>query len=222
MMKSIPVWALLLTHMSFGCGYFLVINNMPLFLEEALGYDILSNGFFSMLPSLGFLLLFPSAPFFDYLRSKNICSLTNLRKTFNSIGFFIPGACYLSIGFLPNHLKTMNVILLVLGYSFTQFQYSGGFMFSHPELVGPFAGLLFSITNTMGTLAGIGIQFVVSFLTERGTLEEWRKVFLLAGCVFIAGGLVFNIFGDCQRQPWAQDKQTVEQKEIKKNDKWPI
>ena len=42
---------------------------------------------------------------FDCLRSKSLMSLTNLRKVFNSIAFFVPAACFLTLRFIPQHMK---------------------------------------------------------------------------------------------------------------------
>ena len=42
---------------------------------------------------------------FYYSRSRNITSVTKLRKIFNSIGFFVPASTFLLVQFLPCHMK---------------------------------------------------------------------------------------------------------------------
>lgn len=61
----------------------------------------LQNGLLSMLPTLGMLLLSSAGKAFDIIRAKNCCSVTNLRKIFNSAGFFCPALTFIGVQFMP-------------------------------------------------------------------------------------------------------------------------
>ena len=103
-------------------------------------HSFLQNGLLSMLPHLGMVCLIPSGKLFDYLRTRQVLSLTNLRKLFNSVGFFVPGLCFIFLQLVPSHLKMLHVVIISIGQSFLQLAISGGFQYSHPDLAGPFSG----------------------------------------------------------------------------------
>ena len=105
MLASPAVHALWITHLCSAFGYYLIVINISLFIREALGFRVIDNGLLSMLPSLGMLIFTITGKLFDLLRSRAVCSVTSLRKWFNTIGFVAPAACFLGLGFLPCYLK---------------------------------------------------------------------------------------------------------------------
>eukprot|EP00092_Neocalanus_flemingeri_P024646 GFUD01026731.1.p1 GENE.GFUD01026731.1~~GFUD01026731.1.p1 ORF type:complete len:504 (+),score=120.85 GFUD01026731.1:68-1579(+) len=211
MLKSSAVHALWITHICSAFGYYLLIINLSLFVREALGFKVLDNGFLSMLPSLGMLILSTTGRLFDYLRSKQFCSVSSLRKLFNSIAFFAPAVCFSILSILPCQEKVAHVALLALGLTLHELAMTGGFYFSHSELAGPYSGVLFGITNTFAQIPGFLTPLLVSTMTQHGSLEEWYQVFLLAGVVNVVGGLVYLLFGKCDLQPWAVETEDMEE-----------
>ena len=105
MLASPAVHALWITHLCSAFGYYLIVINISLFIREALGFRVIDNGLLSMLPSLGMLIFTITGKLFDLLRSRAVCSVTSLRKWFNTIGFVAPAACFLGLGLLPCYLK---------------------------------------------------------------------------------------------------------------------
>jgi len=210
MLKSSAVHALWITHLCSAFGYYLLIINLSLFIREALGFKVLNNGFLSMLPSFGMLILSTTGRLFDYLRSKHIFGVSSLRKMFNSIAFFAPAVCFSILSIVPCHEKVAHVILLALGLTLHELAMTGGFYFSHSELAGPYSGVLFGITNTFAQIPGFLTPLLVSHMTQHGSLAEWYQVFLLAGVVNMVGGLVYLFFGKCDLQPWAVETEDVE------------
>ena len=109
-----------------------------------------------MLPQLGMLLFSLAGRGFDWLRSQQFCSVTNLRKIFNSTGFFVPALTFVAVQFLPCHMKVLknskvygidlicyqisHVVLISFGMAIHQLAISGGFYFSHSEVAGPYSG----------------------------------------------------------------------------------
>ena len=117
MLGSPAVHALWFTHLCSAFGFYLLAINMTLFIREALGFTVtevmaarynsvmtrtsLQNGLLSMLPTLGMLLLSSAGKTFDIIRAKNCCSVTNLRKIFNSAGFFCPALTFIGVQLMP-------------------------------------------------------------------------------------------------------------------------
>ena len=106
MLASPAVHALWITHLCSAFGYYLIVINISLFIREALGFRVINNGLLSMLPSLGMLLFTITGKLFDLLRSRAVCSVTSLRKWFNTLGFIAPAACFLCL--LPLSLQHCN------------------------------------------------------------------------------------------------------------------
>ena len=164
MLASPAVHALWITHLCSAFGYYLIVINISLFIREALGFRVINNGLLSMLPSLGMLVFTITGKLFDLLRSRAVCSVTSLRKWFNTLGFIAPAACFLCLGLIPCHLKVLipviaivimttvmmmilmhslifqclkatHVLMLTFGLSIHELCITGGFYFSHSELV---------------------------------------------------------------------------------------
>ena len=159
MLASPAVHALWITHLCSAFGYYLIVINISLFIREALGFRVINNGLLSMLPSLGMLLFTITGKLFDLLRSRAVCSVTNLRKCFNTLGFLAPAACFLCLGLLPCHLKVRDnaadaggdsdfqathVFMLTVGLSIHELCITGGFYFSHSELVFDYHKIVFN------------------------------------------------------------------------------
>ncbi|XP_023338728.1 sialin isoform X2 [Eurytemora carolleeae] len=208
-LRSRAVHCLWITHLCSSFGYYLIIINISLFIREALNFSVIYNGFLSMLPSLGMLIFTCTGKLFDCLRSKSLMSLTNLRKVFNSIAFFIPAACFLTLRFIPQHMKVGHVALLSLGLTIHELAMTGGFYFSHSDIGGPHSGVLFGITNTFAQIPGFLTPILVSSMTQHGTLDEWYTVFQVSGIIYIIGGFVYLGFGSSELEPWAK-KDAVE------------
>ncbi len=44
-------------------------------------------------------------------------------------------------------------------------------------------------------------------LNLQQTIEAWRTVFLIAGCIYAGGNVIFILFGSAAVQPWNETKE---------------
>ena len=102
---------------------------------------------------------------YDVLLHKDIASKTNLRKSFNSLGFFVPAICTFGLHILCEKDVNGAIALITVTMSFLQFAHMGGFFLSHNDLVGQHAGLVFGITNTLAQIPGFVTSLLVAYLT---------------------------------------------------------
>lgn len=111
------------------------------------------NGLLCSLPHVGTVLLMPTAKLYDVLVVKGYWTKGSLRKLFNSIGMLTSCMFMLTIPFMTDNLAKA----VVLGLSLTSLQLavSAGFYISHSDVAGPFAGILFGLTNSFAQLPGI-------------------------------------------------------------------
>lgn len=65
---------------------------------------------------------------------------------------------------------------------------------------------MFAFANTLANLAGVIGPKTVTWMVGEDTKnhESWSSLFILSGCLFIVGGLVFCVFGDNKPQNYCK------------------
>ena len=106
-----------------------------------------------------------SGKLFDFLRTKKVVSLTNLRKIFNSVGFLVAAGSTFGLRLLQPDDYLGAICLLIITMSSLQVIQNAGFFFSHTDVFGPYSGLAFGITNTIATIPGFVTSMLVAYMT---------------------------------------------------------
>jgi len=199
---SIPVWALVITHMAQNWGFYTLLTELPTYMKNILHFDMKANAFISALP---YLMMWLFALFFssiaDYVIDNNWLSRNVSRKLFNSVGLCLPGLFLLLAGYSGCNV-TATVVFLSLAGGFNGAQYSG-FMSTHIDMSPNFAGTLLGITNGFANIMGfLAPSFTGYIINENQDLEHWRFVFFIAAIVYFAGNMVFLVFGSTKEQSW--------------------
>lgn len=164
----------------------------------------MQNGLLSALPFVGMMSFhFFAAALFDWLRKKEMCSVTVLRKFFNTLGMFASAFSMLALGFINCNNVIGSVILFTLCQTFLEFSFMGGYLFSIFEIAPRYASSLTALSNTFGLLTGFISPAVVSWLTPDGTRDQWLLVFYLTAGINVFGALVYLLCGKCTLLPWA-------------------
>ncbi|XP_002734661.1 sialin-like [Saccoglossus kowalevskii] len=213
--KSMPFWAILVTHVCCNWGTYSLLTFLPTYMREVLKFDIKQNGLYSALPYIGFWLFINiGGHIADFLRSRKILSTGNTRKLMNTMGSVIPGIFLVITGYMDCTQATTAVILLTIGVSFSGFQYGGGFLVNHVDIAPKYAGVLLGITNTTATISGILAPYVIGTITVNQTQEEWQIVFYIAACIYTFGAVFFIIFGKGEVQDWAKEEPDQEDPDL--------
>lgn len=173
----------------------------------------------------------------DKIIEKKLLSRTNCRKLFNAIGMFVPMICAVLLAFVVDHTNAfMGVILLTLAVGIMGVNHSAGFCINIMDVAGQYAGILFGISNTIGTIPGVVAPYLVGLITPRvsrlmlfhetyerktnnlmslicgillsfkGTREEWRTVFLITAGLFFICGLPFMFMAKSSTEKWAEEE----------------
>lgn len=97
---SMPVWAIIVSHVSFNWGFYTLLTELPAFFTNILGFDIKKNGLISSLPYIvQTVVQVSSGQLIDRLRANKI-STTVTRKFTDCVGHLIPAVCLLTVGFV--------------------------------------------------------------------------------------------------------------------------
>jgi len=160
---------------------------------------------FSAIPSVGALVLhFIMGPLFDYIRVKQLFSLTVIRKSFHIVGTLGPAAMMFAVFNMNSDHKYLIISLITIGVSLTEVTMMGGFYYALMDVAPEYSGILQGIKNTVGLSTGFIVPMIVSFLTPTETAEEWGYVFIMFGSVFSVAGLIFTLTGSSDRLNWTR------------------
>jgi len=211
-LKSRKVYALWFVHMCDGWGFYLICVCLPTFLKEALHLNKVDNGLIAAVPFIGMLIFnATTGKLFDYLRGRNLTSVTNLRKIFCAIGYFGPAMCMFSLYFLSPNDILGHIIIFTISMSSDEFGKIGGYLFAYPDVAGQFSASLFGFGNTLCVIPGFVNPMLVAYLTPNGTRDEWLIVFYISACWYLLGAIVFILFGSSEPEPWAKGSNSSEE-----------
>ncbi|XP_045118466.1 uncharacterized transporter slc-17.2-like [Portunus trituberculatus] len=200
--RSGPVWALMGTSALGTFGYFAFTLHQPLFLRDVFGFSIKENGIMSSLPwSLEVPVSVATGVVVDMLRRRAM-PLTTIKRVFNTAGFLLAGLTPLvvvEIGCEWRWAAAAFLLVVVVG-NCTAFV--GGYYYTPVDLAPPWAATLAGLSSTFIGLNGLVAPIAVAYLTPTGSREEWRQVFWVSGVLYLAGAIVFVIWGSAEPLPW--------------------
>ncbi|KAM7344430.1 uncharacterized protein ACRADG_011171 [Cochliomyia hominivorax] len=200
---SVPFIALLLARCAEGYGLNILQTQIPSYMNGVLGMNIKSNALFSALP---FLAMWGMSYIYvllaDIIQHKKLLSLTGIRKSANTIAYWIPAAGLIGIGFLDENNKTLAIVLLTLLVGVNSGATIGSTL-NTIDLSPNHAGILMGIVNTIANFMPLIAPLVVGVMvSDSSSRSQWQIVFIIAAVIFFFGNLFYIIFGTAITQPW--------------------
>lgn len=219
-LKSASYWGLVCAHFSSNFGTYLFLTQLPTYMKEVLKFDIKASGGLSSLPFIFFWLIILISSFIgDRLIESKKLTKTQVRKLFNTLGLVLPATAVGGLCFVTCANPYIGVTLLTVGLSTTGCGYGAGFMVNYNDIAGPFAGLVFGMVNTFGTMPGFIAPGLVGILTPRGLQSEWQIVFIITIIVYLVGAVGYCIWGTAETEPYAQVKKaTIDEEHLPEED----
>jgi len=80
-------------------------------------------------------------------------------------GFIVPMAAVIGLIFITADRAYYGVLLITIGLAFSGLTYGGGFLVNYNDIGGTYAGIVFGLSNTIGTISGIVAPYLVGALT---------------------------------------------------------
>ncbi|XP_013166901.1 PREDICTED: sialin [Papilio xuthus] len=202
MLRSAPVWAIIITHGASVFGYFTVVNQLPSYIESILHFNIKHNGLLSSLPYLGkYLCALASSVLADSLRRSGRLSTTAARKLFTGFAVGLPGVMMIVQAFL-GHDRVWSIAIFTLALTING-AVTAGYLGNGLDIAPNFSGTIFGMANTLSSFGGWLSTFMVGELThENNTYEQWQIVFYILAGTYLLGALCFVTLGSGDLQPW--------------------
>uniref|UniRef100_A0A3Q2HMX8 Sialin n=1 Tax=Equus caballus TaxID=9796 RepID=A0A3Q2HMX8_HORSE len=164
MLKSLPLWAIVVAHFSYNWTFYTLLTLLPTYMKEILRFNIQENGFLSALPYLGcWLCMILSGQAADNLRAKWNVSTVCVRRVFTLIGMIGPAVFLVAAGFIGCDYS-LAVAFLTISTALGGFC-SSGFSINHLDIAPSYAGILLGITNTFATIPGMAGPVIAKSLT---------------------------------------------------------
>lgn len=202
MLKSLPLWAIVVAHFSYNWTFYTLLTLLPTYMKEILRFNVQENGFLSAVPYFGcWLCMILSGQTADTLRAKWNFSTICVRRTFSLIGMIGPAVFLIAAGYIGCNYS-LAVAFLTISTTLGGFC-SSGFSINHLDIAPSYAGILLGITNTFATVPGMVGPVIAKSLTPDDTIKEWQTVFCIAAGINIFGAIFFTIFAKGEVQTWA-------------------
>ncbi|KAH8284769.1 hypothetical protein KR054_000870, partial [Drosophila jambulina] len=225
---SVPFWALMITRCCQSWGYSTLQTEMPAYMNGVLLMDMKSNAIYSALPYFtSWIMAFVYLIIADILLTRGVMSITGIRKSFNSIAFFVPAIALIGVSFLDSDQKSLAVVLMCANVGINAGSTIGSTI-NTIDLSPNHAGILMGIINTAANVVPILTPLLVGLIVKDDVSSkyfyfklkflfnyseslqhdrtQWQIVFIIAAVIFIVGNVIYLIFGQMVNQPWdAQD-----------------
>lgn len=207
MAKSLPLWAICVSHFCHNWGFYTLLAFLPTYLRTILGYNIKANGLLSALPYLlGVFSRWFTSVWVDYVRKKRWLSTTVVRKICDFSAQSVHGLCLLLVTFMGCNRDAI-IILLNVGTVIAEFSGSS-YMVNHLDIGPIYAGVLFGISNCLANIPGFITPAVVGAITENNqTISAWSKVFYITTGINWFAALFYLLFASGKVQPWAKERE---------------
>ncbi|XP_057555589.1 probable small intestine urate exporter isoform X2 [Hippopotamus amphibius kiboko] len=128
MIKSLPLWSILIFHFSDSWLYFVMMSYLPTYISSVLQANIRDSGMLSALPLVSICIcIVPGGLLADFLLSRKILRLNTIRKLFTAIGVLLPCVFFTSLFWVRSSFSA-TVALLILFAAAKSLTQSGAFV----------------------------------------------------------------------------------------------
>lgn len=175
-LTSWPFWALLIVRSAVGWSFSTVQGEIPTYMNAVLGMDMKDNTLYSALPyialwSLSYCYLILA----DIILNRKLLTLNTVRKSFNTVSFWIPAICLIAVGFVGADQRTLAVVLLIASVGINAGCTIGSAL-NTIDLSPNHAGILMSIVNASASVCPILTPLVVGAIVDDEVCKIFRNL----------------------------------------------
>jgi len=200
---SLPIWSTIIAHTVENCSFYMLLTQLPTYLDDISGWDIKKMGMIAAIPYLVMAVVVQFGGYFqDALRTRFNISTTIVRKIFIAGPYIVQAIVLLILGYVDSITLILAAIITAVaigGFS----SFSANFL----DLAPQYGGITLGISNTIATLPGVFIPSITGHIVQNSLVSEWRIVFFLTSGACIFGAVIYIVFGSGELQPWAYQTQ---------------
>ncbi len=195
MIKSLPIWAIVVAHMCLNWSLYLVLSWFPTYVYGVLGADLRIAGLLAIVPTVVAMIMAPLAGrVFDSL----VASGRNRLKIRRSFQFMAFAGIAAGMTVLASHNSIVLALIIVTISNALTALSVGGFGTNHLDIAPNQSGLLMGVTNTLASLSAGASIFISGWLMD--VTGDWAAVFYTAAGVAVFGAVFYMTFSSVKRE----------------------
>ncbi|XP_026317593.1 putative inorganic phosphate cotransporter [Hyposmocoma kahamanoa] len=201
-LTSAPVWALVWAAVGHDWGYYAMVTDLPKYSHDVLKFNIQTTGTLTSLPYIAmWVASFIFGIVCDICVKKGWHTIKTGRIIHTTIAATGPAICIILASYVGCD-RNAAMAYFVLSMALMGGFYSG-MKVNALDLAPNYAASLTSLVNTTSTLiAGIGVPYIIGYLTPNQTLVEWRVAFWVCFAVLVGTNIIYIIWADGEQQWW--------------------
>lgn len=208
-LTNVPMYALISAQIGHDWGFYIMVTDLPKYMADVMQFSIKANGLYSSLPYVMMWIVSISSGFVgDWLISRKIMGITNVRKMMTGLAAFFPAIFMVAASYAKcDRLLVVVLFTLCMGFMGT---YYAGMKLSPLDMSPNYAGTLMAITNGIGSITGVVSPYLVGVMTPNATMMEWRTVFWVAFGVLCVTALVYVLWASGEVQAFNDPPRRVD------------
>uniref|UniRef100_A0A0N5AUK5 MFS domain-containing protein n=1 Tax=Syphacia muris TaxID=451379 RepID=A0A0N5AUK5_9BILA len=200
------VWAVFIAHYVISLISVLTQSYVPTYYKEVLYMKLEDNGLYTALPNF-FLcsskVLWGMA--MDALRRHGLCSPTATCKISQWFSNISMAVIFLCLAFFVDCTRWKLGVFLMCLYGIGYSASISGFFTSLLSIAPMHTGTISSLAMLFGICGRMGAPDLVGFIRKHGTADEWKTIYITLAVMSLFCGIMFQILGSAQVQPWATE-----------------
>ncbi|KAK7501876.1 hypothetical protein BaRGS_00006962 [Batillaria attramentaria] len=212
MLKSPPVWAIMVSQFGTTWLYYQQVNVEPRFMREVLKIDEATIKLLMTLPLLTVLSsVYVAGTLADFFRRRRL-STTSTRKLADFIGKLFPGAIVMAYASLQPGDEAQYIALFFFKTIAQAFCHAS-WVTNPVDLAPAYTALITAVCETCVMCLGVVTPLVIDILTPDNSQQQWSFVLYTAGSLQLATFFFYLTYGSSELQPWGRvPKPTVKPK----------
>ncbi|KAL3137830.1 hypothetical protein ABBQ38_005085 [Trebouxia sp. C0009 RCD-2024] len=199
--RSSAVWAIFVAQCTQGVMHFLVFLWIPSYYNQNYGIDLKESATLSVFPwCCAIVATMIAGAVADALNSREVLSLTQVRKVMQGIGSFGPAGCLFYLAWLDKGGSAAHACVVLSVMLSLEGCYVAGAASNHLDLSAKFAGIIFGLTNGLSSIVEAFSVYGTGLILD--SKHSWPLVFQIVAGINVLGGLFYICFASSKPQLW--------------------